>query len=405
MNGLGTRKCIDTVLLRSQQSFNRRKQFLGVYYGAASNCMRSYASASANVVQRPTAKKANPPMSQTKPVLNTAKTPTSAPFKVSFAGDTTPARKAPAPAAPKPAAFSLRPKLTGKIKSNALNRRHEALAATEIKEAKQARAEQLEKQLEQLKELAAIERHNPTIDPWSGAVQTLDLHIPLSRSFKEGATLRDHVDEWKLTFQNYVRNVISMWRMAKANAFPDVDVKRRYSLNVLLPARIKPNDWLAPFRAMALKNYKQVLQALANLDERTMKRLTTGSYQDDMLKYIKQARDQKMHLKQHYVKDNQPPIVVSIRAIEGYLGAEEPKIGNRLLVQICVMFDMEQTIEVYNRDGKLLTREGAIALNQEPQPSRTVEFIVFEKKMWYDGPWVIRDQLYPGVKPKFTELQ
>jgi len=96
--------------------------------------------------------------------------------------------------------------------------------------------------------------------------------------------------------------------------------------------------------------------------------------------------------------------VVSIRAVDGYLATSPPKIGNRLLVHALVKFNTNQVIEgqywffisfvdfffqqslqVYNKAGELLS---------STQPKKVVEYLVLEKRMWYDGPWTIRDQIF-----------
>lgn len=104
---------------------------------------------------------------------------------------------------------------------------------------------------------------------------------------------------------------------------------------------------------------------------------------------------------------------MSIRAAEINLSRTPPKFGNRLVVQACVKFDSNQvsifsfsvnltqflircasqSLQVYNQKGQLLGGDG--------KPKRVVEYLVFEKRMWYDAPWVVRDQLYEGLEGKF----
>jgi mitochondrial protein MBA1 len=47
-----------------------------------------------------------------------------------------------------------------------------------------------------------------------------------------------------------------------------------------------------------------------------------------------------------------------------------------------------QTLHVYDRSGRLMKDAG------HSTPKRVVEYLTFEKRMWYTKPWVIRDQLY-----------
>jgi len=48
-----------------------------------------------------------------------------------------------------------------------------------------------------------------------------------------------------------------------------------------------------------------------------------------------------------------------------------------------------QSLQVYSAKGDPLS---------SPEPKRVVEYLVLEKRMWYDTPWFIREQIYesPG---------
>ena len=39
-------------------------------------------------------------------------------------------------------------------------------------------------------------------------------------------------------------------------------------------------------------------------------------------------------------------------------------------------------------------RTGALLPGQAPAPKRVVEHIVFERRLWYDLPWVAKDRLF-----------
>ena len=102
-----------------------------------------------------------------------------------------------------------------------------------------------------------------------------------------------------------------------------------------------------------------------------------------------------------------PPRIVSIRTIEGHLGRGGPKLGNRLVIQALIRFDTIQvcsdsspprynidpqirlqTLEVYSRQGDLLSPK------ESSTPRRVTEYLVFEKRMWYDVPWKIKQQMF-----------
>ena len=58
-----------------------------------------------------------------------------------------------------------------------------------------------------------------------------------------------------------------------------------------------------------------------------------------------------------------------------------------------------QSLEMYNKRGKALHKpaNGELYLGQGIVPAekrRVTEYLVLEKRMWYDAPWVIREQMY-----------
>ena len=81
------------------------------------------------------------------------------------------------------------------------------------------------------------------------------------------------------------------------------------------------------------------------------------------------------------VSQPSPVRIVSIRAVEGHLGLQPPRTGNPLYANVLARFD---TIQALTRRGVASTVE----------PKRVVEYLLFEKRMWYDTPWVIKGQLY-----------
>ena len=47
-----------------------------------------------------------------------------------------------------------------------------------------------------------------------------------------------------------------------------------------------------------------------------------------------------------------------------------------------------QTLHVYDRAGKLVKDAG------QTTPKRVVEHLVFEKRLWYNMPWMIKDRIF-----------
>jgi mitochondrial protein MBA1 len=81
------------------------------------------------------------------------------------------------------------------------------------------------------------------------------------------------------------------------------------------------------------------------------------------------------------VSQASPVGIVSIRVVEGYLGLQPIRAGNPLYANVLARFD---TIQALTRRGVASTVE----------PKRIVEYLLFEKRMWYDTPWVIKEQFH-----------
>jgi hypothetical protein len=81
------------------------------------------------------------------------------------------------------------------------------------------------------------------------------------------------------------------------------------------------------------------------------------------------------------VSQPSPVRIVSVRAMEGHLGLQPIRTGNPLYVNVLARFD---TIQALTRRGVASTVE----------PKRIVEYLLFEKRMWYDTPWIVKEQLH-----------
>ncbi|KAL7277237.1 hypothetical protein ACG7TL_009089 [Trametes sanguinea] len=248
---------------------------------------------------------------------------------------------------------------------------------------------------EELQLLEALQRLSETneMDVSSLPLDLLDLHIPSWKSHKEGATLVDHVKAIMYTQRNWLLNARSLYRMAKVRSIPGVRVKSPWSWKMFSAQSTKPDAWLAPFRQAALQAYKRVNEAVAARDDKTVKTLAVG---EQLALYSKLIRSQDPR----YINvwkfhgERTPCRVVSIRAHDAYLDSKPPRIGSRLAVQALVRFDTIQSIETYSK--KTGVRVG------ETEPKPVVEYLVFQKRMWFDSPWVIRDRLYEGLESRFT---
>ncbi|KAI0697506.1 hypothetical protein C8T65DRAFT_743169 [Cerioporus squamosus] len=246
-----------------------------------------------------------------------------------------------------------------------------------------------------LKSIEALHRMTETndVDISSAPLELLDVHVPTWKSSKEGATILDHLRAVLQTQRNWLHNVIAMYRIAKTRSIPGVKVKSPWSWQLFATQSTKPDAWMAPFRRAALEVYKQVNEAIAARDEKTIKTLTGGQQQLEYIRLIRSQDPRYVNVWKFHGERN-PCRVVSIRAIEAYYGVKPPRMGSRLAVQAVVRFDTLQSVETYSK--KTGARVG------ESQPKPVVEYLVFQKRMWYDSPWVIRDRLYEGLESRFT---
>ncbi|KAI0631235.1 hypothetical protein C8Q77DRAFT_1062544 [Trametes polyzona] len=248
---------------------------------------------------------------------------------------------------------------------------------------------------EELNALEALHRmvERNELDVSSAPLGMLDLHVPSWRSTKPGATIVDHLRAILQTQRNWIFNARALYRMAKEKSILGVKVKSPWSWQLFSTQSTKPDSWLAPFRQAALEVYKQVNEAVAARDEKTIKRLTAG---EQTVAYTKLIRNQDPRFINvwKFHGERTPCKVVSIRALEAYYGAKAPRMGSRLAVQAVVRFDTLQSVETYSK------KTGARIGETEPKP--VVEYLIFQKRMWFDSPWVIRDRLYEGLESRFS---
>ncbi|KAH9915759.1 hypothetical protein B0H21DRAFT_326375 [Amylocystis lapponica] len=249
----------------------------------------------------------------------------------------------------------------------------------------------MEDGVQQLELIRAMGR-SLTFDPWAQAVETFDLHIPSYKSPRKNATWRDHFSAVTQTGRNWFMNAKSMFQMAQDHGFSGVKIKSAWSPKIFSVRSTQDSAWVAPIRKGTLASYIQLNQAVADGDEKTIKRLTINNEQQHFLSLARNRDKSRVYLwKLH--GERTPCRVVSIRCAPTNLDVEVRNGGSRLIVQVLVRFDTLQSLEVYSKKGTLLTGQS------EPKP--VVEYLVFQKRMWYDTPWVVRDRFFESVEAKF----
>lgn len=221
------------------------------------------------------------------------------------------------------------------------------------------------------------------VDLWSLPLETLDVHIPSFPAKAENATLRDHITLLRDNFLNTLKNVSSMRKIAQENAFPGRDISSARSFQIFQAKSTKDSAWVAPLRATLLENYKRVNNAIAEGDSKTLTSLTTNEYAKFASRRLRNLHTagRPAAYKWRLVSQPSPVRIASIRAVEGHLGLQPIRSGNPLYVNVLARFD---TIQALTRRGIVSTVE----------PKRIVEYLLFEKRMWYDTPWVIKEQLH-----------
>ncbi|KAF6745442.1 hypothetical protein DFP72DRAFT_926258 [Ephemerocybe angulata] len=211
---------------------------------------------------------------------------------------------------------------------------------------------------------------------------------------------------WGQLVQNRVngmKSFMSMMYLAGDDAIPGVKLGRvpwYKSFGWLFKAgksqSTKTNVWISPLRQIALETYRELNQNVAKGDSKAVKTLTAADYQTELLRRLKK-QPANFTFRWTFEREVSPTQIVSLRAAQYHMGREDPKFGNRYLVHALVKFDTEQSLEIYGARGEPLheVAEGATKRADgtvAAKPKRVTEYLVMEKRMWYDTPWVFREQ-------------
>lgn len=207
--------------------------------------------------------------------------------------------------------------------------------------------------------------------------------------------MMDHLSATGQTLRNWFLNAVHLRRMAKDKGFPDTKVRSGWSWRIFTTQSTSNSAWIASLRNIALDTYKRVNQALADRDEKVIKQLAVADMQSHYIQLVRSQDASRISVWKFH-GERSPCRVVSVRAVPTHMGQEVPGNGSRLLVQALVRFDTLQSLEVYSKRGTLLRGQN------EPKP--VVEYLVLQKRMWYDTPWTIRDRLYEGVDTEYESI-
>jgi len=246
-------------------------------------------------------------------------------------------------------------------------------------------------QMNELDNIIKYAQWFPTTDVWGQKVPTLGTfssfafivsHAPVGSPRKDVmiphniVSLRHRSNGLKAIWyqfwenrQNDTKNAFSLITLAKENALPGVDTRSDgffkkffiWPLRVFGTTSMRPTSWIAPTRQMFLEIYQDLCTAIAKYvsifyqdlfvgvmhliylrnNLREIKRLTTDSFANETLTAQKKHKLNCSYIWRFHREIN-PTQVLSLRVTEGYLAPEEPRFGNRLMVQALVKFDTEQ---------------------------------------------------------------
>ncbi|KAJ4492356.1 hypothetical protein C8R41DRAFT_902903 [Lentinula lateritia] len=256
---------------------------------------------------------------------------------------------------------------------------------------------------------AQIVGQNQGIDIWAHPVDTLDVAIPYATapwSRSKFSSVKERLSQWLSNQKNKGKSLFSMMRLVSYDSLPGIDTQSmgfmgtlRMPLHLCTSSSTKSTSWIAPLRKILLENYISMQHALAKHDKEELSRLTQPPFYQEVEKLVKKGKANNYIWTLH--REVSPAKIISIRSTEGHLGPVPPPNGNRLLVNALVRFETEQSLEVYDAQGNALhTPEPGAPKKSRRIPAekrQLTEYYVFEKRMYYNTPWQIKERLYPKL--------
>jgi len=268
-----------------------------------------------------------------------------------------------------------------------------------------------EEQTKELDRMLVMAQFMPTMDPWGREVlDTLDVMIPHNVNYK--SYTRETYEQIKSNLTNTFKNAAALSTLASANSIPGITTLYRKSLlqkirelrQIFGTQSVEPDALVASFRSMALDLYILMNDAIANRNEKDLRKFTTSSYQKHVLEMLKTSKSKHPNTRLFWQlhREYQPSRILSLRVTQGHLGDEEPRFGNRLMIHALLKFDTEQSLEIYNQQGVALhvpasDEQKSTDTRLPAQRKRVTEYLVMEKRMWLQGPWSFREQLWPSA--------
>ncbi|KAH9003415.1 hypothetical protein EDB86DRAFT_3073196 [Lactarius hatsudake] len=198
-----------------------------------------------------------------------------------------------------------------------------------------------------------------------------------AKNFKSQESEDESLARFHRAIRDESESTIDMWSL------PLETLESRTPDLIFQTKSTKDDAWVAPLRGIILENYRRVNNAIADGDSKAIASLTTGEYAKSALRKLRSLHSagSTAAYRWRLVSQPSPVCIISIRAIDGHLSLQPLRAGNPLYVNVLARFETIQS----------LTRRGVASTTE---PKRVVEHLLFEKRMWYDTPWVIKEQLY-----------
>ncbi|KAJ7065031.1 hypothetical protein C8F01DRAFT_1129190 [Mycena amicta] len=231
------------------------------------------------------------------------------------------------------------------------------------------------------------------------------------RYFSEYPSMRAMYRQWLQNRINDGKNAFSMRHIGVSDAFPGVQVDPRmgwframftFSRRVFQAQSLKSTAWVSPMRQEFLDRYIKLNQAIMHNEK--LADLAMPPYADDVATVSRKRTAGNLYFWKFH-REVSPTRILSLRAVDGDFGKEMPVTGTRIAVQALVRFDTEQSVEIYDRNGKALHELGPTGEQQPARlgktlhrlpatPKRVTEYLVLDRAMYLaNSKWRFRAQL------------
>ncbi|KAJ7666124.1 hypothetical protein DFH06DRAFT_984788 [Mycena polygramma] len=221
--------------------------------------------------------------------------------------------------------------------------------------------------------------------------------------------------QFKRNRLNDGKNAFAMNHLVVADSFPGVEIDPKlswfrwwylYISRVFGAQSLKSTAWVAPMRQEIFERYLQLNVAITKGNARRLDSFAMDPYLDEatMLALQKQTG---YTFCWNFHREVSPTRILSLRVADGEYGKEIPVTGSRVGIQALVRFDTEQSLEIYDNNGRALHTLAPGTPPQPPRigkkihyvpaaPTRVIEYLIADKALYDpDGKWRFRERYHP----------